>query len=250
MPKEYIGQTNKSGGYTKTVPRVWTDKELEWILKLKEEGYSLKDIAKSVGRTEVSISIKLKRIGKKKYNYNSDHIEEKYETNSQFFSYILPNSILDLYSGVNSWWEQNTYDIDVTTNDTNKHSTSYYHEKAEMLIHKLYYEGNKYDLIDLDPFGSAYDCFDCAIKMAKRAIIITYGEMGHKRFKRLDYVRRYYGIDNLDDFTIERLIEETQKIALRNKKKLTPVYICKWARISRVYYEIEDIKITEQWNNK
>ena len=52
-----------------------------------------------------------------------------------------------------------------------------------------YYCGNQYDLIDIDPFGSVYDCLQFAIKMAKKGIIVTYGEYGHKRWKRYDTVR-------------------------------------------------------------
>ena len=60
----------------------------------------------------------------------------------------------------------------------------------------------KFDLIDLDPFGSAYDCFDLAIKMAKKGLCITLGELGHKRWKRLDFVSSHYGIDNIDNLTL------------------------------------------------
>lgn len=248
MPEEYKGKVTKPCGYTKSAPRDWTEEELNWIIQLKKDGWSIEQIAESVGRTAVSISVKLKRVGKKEYNYNADHVEQKYATNMQYLAYMLPENVLDLYAGIHSWWQNNTDGIDIVTNDINPQSDAYYHEKAEMLIHKLYYEGYKFDVVDLDPFGSAYDCFDCAIKMAKRGIIITYGEMGHKRFKRLDYVRRYYGIESMEEFTIYRLIAETQKIASRSKKVLTPVQICNWSRISRVYYEIFDLKITEQWD--
>ena len=53
----------------------------------------------------------------------------------------------------------------------------------------------RFDLIDIDPFGSAYDCFDLSIKIAEKGLIITYGEMGHIRWKRLDYVNRIYNIN-------------------------------------------------------
>ena len=93
-------------------------------------------------------------------------------------------------------------------------------------------------------------CFDLAIKMSKKAIIITLGELGHKRFKRLDYVRRYYGIEKLNDFTTDNLIKHIIKIGERNKKLLIPVYIKDWNNIARVYFKIKKIKITEQWNKK
>jgi tRNA G26 N,N-dimethylase Trm1 len=106
-----------------------------------------------------------------------------------------------------------------------------------------YSKNNKYDLVDLDPFGSAYDCFDLAIKMATKCLIITFGELGHKRFKRLDYVSRHYDINNINDFTTDNLIKEVIKIGKRNKKELTPVFIKDWRNISRVYFEINNIKI-------
>ena len=248
MPIEYVGNVKKPCGYTKSAPRDWNDNEVKWVLQLKRQGWSIDEIARSVGRTPVSVSIKIKRIGKEQYDYNKDHIVQKYQHNEDFLSRINPTTILDMYAGLHSWWQTHAIGANVVTNDNNEQSDAKFHERAELLIHKLYYDGNKFDLIDLDPFGSAYDCFDCAIRMAKKAIVITYGEIGHKRFKRLDYVRRYYGIESMKDFTIDRLIKETQKIAARCKKTLTPVYICNWNRISRVYFEVGEMKITEQWN--
>lgn len=246
MPQEYVGKTHLGCGYTKTRPRAFTDKELEWIKQLKDEGRNVDYIAASVGRSPISIAIKLKRIGKKDgHSYNASHLQDKYQTNREFYDIVNPKSVLDLYSGCNSWYKNNT-DSDVITNDVDASIDADYHEKAEVLIHKLYYEGQRFDLIDLDPFGSSFECFDLAIKMANNGVVITYGEMGHLRFKRLDYVRRYYGIERLEDFTIEHLIAETQKIALRNKKILTPVFVKNWNRISRVYYTINPMKITEQ----
>lgn len=249
MPEEYKGKINTGCGFTKSAPREWTEMELEWVQKLKSEGYGVDYIATSIDRTPVSVSVKLKRLGKKDgHSYNAEHSQDKYNTNLEFFSQIQPKSVLDLFSGCNSWYKNNT-NANVLTNDENPDIIADYHEKAEMLIHKLYYDGYKFDLVDLDPFGSAYDCFDLAIKMAKKAVVITYGEMGHLRFKRLDYVRRYYGIDSIDDFTIDRLITETQKIASRSKKILKPVFVKNWNRISRVYFTIETMKITDQWEH-
>ena len=107
----------------------------------------------------------------------------------------------------------------------------------------LYYADERFDLIDLDPFGSAYDCFDLAIKMAKRGVIITFGEIGHKRFKRIDFVSRYYGITNFEDFTIENLIKEVVRIGHRNKKELIPTIVREYKNITRVYFKIEQYKI-------
>lgn len=79
---------------------------------------------------------------------------------------------------------------------------------------------------------------------------MTLGELGHLRWKRLDFVRRYYGIETLEDFTIDNLIAEIQKIGLRNKKHLEPAFIKEWNQIGRVYFTIHPVKITEQWEKK
>ena len=243
MPDEYKGVENKKGGYTTTTPRKWTEKEIEWTKGLIAKGYSNKDIAVSLDRSITSVSIKVKRLGKKENTYNQGHIQEKYDLNNRFLEAIKPISVLDLYTG-----EKNFYrNYNATTNDINENIEANYHDDALKIACKLYSEGKKYDLIDLDPFGSAFDCFDLAIKMAQKGLVITLGELGHKRWKRLDYVSRYYDIYDLTDFTIENLIKVIQKIGLRNKKKLVVWEYREWRNIGRVYFKIEDIKIVSQW---
>lgn len=247
MPDEFKGKVTKGCGYTKTDPRKWTREEVEYVLDLRAKGLSNEAIGDIVGRSAVSIQLKLKRIGKTKNTYNEHHLADKYACNAEYAAIIAPESVLDLYCGKHSWWANNgTWHT--LTNDVDKKVNSDLHEYSEMLIHRLYYEDNEYDVIDLDPYGSAYECFDLAIKMARKGIVITFGEMGHKRWKRLDFVRRYYGIESLDDFTLPNLVAEVEHIANRNKKHLVPVISREWDRIARVWFKIEDIKITEQWN--
>lgn len=243
IPDDFIGKYNKSCGYTKTKPRVWTDEEINWVQNLISQGYTNKEIAVSIGRSETSVSIKIKRLSKKQGTYNKKHILEKYELNKEFLSEINPESILDLYCGTKNFYKG----LNVTTNDIDKNIEADYHEDAFKLLCKLYASGNKYDLIDLDPFGSAYDLFDISIKMAKKGLVITLGELGHKRWKRLDYVKTHYDINELDNFTIENIIKYIQKIGERNKKKLEVWDYREWQNTGRVYFKISGIKITEQW---
>lgn len=248
MPEEYKGRIGKGCGYTASCPRKWTDDEISWITELKKQGFSNEQIALSTGRTTISIQIKLKRLGKNNGVYNKGHVDDKYACNAQYIEMMKPSSVLDLYCGEKNWWASRMGGVE--TNDTNASYTADYHEKAELLIHKLYYDRKTYDVIDLDPFGSAYECFDLAIKMATKGLIVTFGELGHRRFKRLDYVRRYYGIERIEDFTLDNLMSHLQLIASRNKKRLVPVIIRNWGSIGRVWYRIENIKIIEQWQQK
>ena len=111
----------------------------------------------------------------------------------------------------------------------------------------LYSQNKKFDLIDLDPFGSAFDCFDLSIKMARKGLCVTLGEMGHRFWKRLDFVSKRYDIHELDDFTSDNLIKTIQCIGIQNKKQLIVYRKCDWHNISRVWFIIEPYKEVSQW---
>lgn len=238
---------------TISIPREWTDKDIDELKKLKKQKLSNLEIANRMNRTEISIQIKWKRLNKKNNTYNKKHLLDKYDTNLEFINLIKPKSILDLYAGEYSYYlklkqELNSlsenYIEKIITNDKNKDfSFNNYNDDSLRVLGKLYYEKNKFDLIDLDPFGSAYECFDLSLKMAKKGIIITYGELGHKRWKRLDFVSRFYDINSLDDFNVDNLIKKTQHIALQNKINLKPIFIKEWPNIARVYFEINKVNV-------
>ena len=242
------GKELKKGKYVKSTPKKWSDEEVEWAYNKKEEGYTYKEIGEALDRTEVSVSIKVKRHTKKNNTYNKDHVDGKYEDNKSFIENLSSvKSLLDAYCGVVSYWKANHPEIKVVTNDKDKNIDADYHMDSLKLLCQEYIKGNKYDIIDLDPYGSAYESFYLAIKMAKKGLIITYGEMGHKRWKRLDYVSKRYDIDSIEDFAIDKLIEKTILIGKRNKKELTPVIITNNKLISRVYFKIGEYKESSQW---
>lgn len=244
MPEEYKGETKKGGGYTKTAPREWTSLEIAWVKSLLNEGFTTKEIAESIERSQVSTSIKIKRLGKKDKTYNDEHISDKYQTNIDFINFLTPRKCIDVYAGEKSFYAGY---CKVISNDKNEAFKTDYNMDALKFLCQMYVNGEKADLIDLDPFGSAYDCFDLAIKMAQKGLVITLGELGHKRWRRLDYVSRYYGIHSFEDFTIDRLIEHIQEIGRRNKKELIVFAKKEWRNIGRVWFLIEPLKITEQW---
>lgn len=248
MPEAYRGEVNKPGGYTRTAPRKWTKEEIDWLLKLKEEGYSNTQIAQSMDRSEVSVQIKLKRLTKRDNTYNERHVDEKYQINEAFLSELQPSDVLDAYCGEKQFYRDRVPVL--ITNDKNTDIPATYHHDAFKLLCQLYSQGYDFDLIDLDPFGSAYDSFDLAIKMAKKGLVITLGELGHKRWKRLDYVSTHYDITDLSDFTLDNMIEYIQKIGRRNKKKLIVFEKREWRNIGRVWFKIEPLKVTSQWENK
>jgi hypothetical protein len=246
MPDEYKGAIKKNGGFTKTAPREWTSLEIAWVQSLLEQGFNCKEIAESIERSEVSTQIKIKRLSKKACTYNEEHIADKYQTNADFLTYIQPKTVIDVYAGERSFYS----DFEVISNDKKENAETDFHLDALKFCCLMYCNDKKADVVDLDPFGSAFDCFDLAVKMAQKGLVITFGEMGHMRWKRLDYVRRYYGIERLEDFTLDALIEQVKAIGARNKKELIVYAKREWRNIGRVWFEVKPLKITEQWENK
>jgi hypothetical protein len=255
MPKEFIGVFNKKNPYANTTARQWTEEEKQWCIEMYESGYTLEDIAISTGRSNTSIQIKMKRLQKEPQirTYNQKHIIDKYSINHMFAHLIRPNTILDLCCGTENFWNilseesECPLQFEVLTNDKNKNIQADMHKDAPLAIAELYSKNMKFDLIDIDTFGSPYDSIDLAIRIAKKGLILTLGELGHKRFKRLDFVRDHYRITSLKDFTTENIIKEIQRMARCHKKQLIPIVIREYKGISRVWFKIEKLKKTEQW---
>ncbi len=240
MPENFKGKVYKKSKYLKTAPREWTEKELEYLIEMNEIGFSSKEIAESMDRSEVSVSVKLKRLGKKNNKYEGKHSLEKKELDIQFLNKIAPQNVLTLV-GSTKWYEYKK----PIENEIHYKVNSSFGESALKIMAKNFVEDKEFDFIDLDTFASCYDAFDLAIKLAKKGLAITLGELGHKRFKRLDFVERYYQITSLKDFTLDNLILHIQKIGLKNKKNLIVIFKKEWTNVGRVWFKIEPVKVLD-----
>jgi hypothetical protein len=246
MPDDFRGDVLNGSEYVKTAPRKWTDKELQWVVQAKENGFSNAEIANATGRSEVSIFVKLKRLSKRNDTYNVKHRDMKYLANASFLELLEPKTVLDVYAG-HSWWDGR---VDwCISNDIDQEFPTHYHEDALSLLVQLWQQNEKFDVIDLDPYGSAYECFDFALRLATKGLVVSFGEWGHKRWKRFDFVGPRYGIANLEDFVAEKFIDETRRIARLHKKELTVVDALQYGNFLRVYFSIQKRKETSQWDD-
>jgi hypothetical protein len=245
MPPEFLGEMKTQSIYTKSVPREWTVAEVEWMTSCLDAGYSVEDVATASGRTKISVSTKVKRMSKVADSYNKKHRELKYLANGMFVSTIEPASVLDVFAA-------NSYYLDtdikkVVTNDKDTRFATDYHLDAFTLMCQMVVENKKFDVVDLDPYGSAYDCLPMALRIARKGLVISFGEWGHKRWKRFDYVRPRYGIDSIEAFTSEAFFAELNRLASIEKKKITVLDAIQYGNFLRVYCSLERLIITEQW---
>lgn len=243
-PENILGTEKKSGGYTKTNPKSWSQPEIDWVIAQKQNGYSIDEIANALGRSAVSVQIKLKRITKSDDSYNARFRELKYFANDAFAAQIAPGRVLDLFAG-ESWWKAQGFTA--VTNDINEQFETDYHLPAFDLLCDLYRSGEKFDIIDVDPFGSAYECLDFAVRLATDGVVVSFGEWGHKRWKRTDFVSSRYGINSVDEFEVERFVSEFQRIARMHKKTATVFDSLQYGNFLRVYFVLDVFKETSQW---
>lgn len=248
MPKDYVGPNLKNNGFVRFTPRRWTEQEIKWALNLRLRGFSVPQIAVCIYRDELSVETKLKKLSKKSATYNPAHLSEKYAANDAFLKMVNPRSVLDLYAGRESWYRGKVDEL--YANDKLESPTNESRGDALRTLCRIYSEGKKYDLVDLDPFGSAYDLFDLAIKTATKGLVVTFGEMGCKRFGRSDFIRRRYGSMMSSALDVGALTDFMIVAGERNKKSLVPALTRNWHNISRVYFLVGGFRITEQWDKK
>lgn len=230
---------NLLNGVIKSIPKKWTSEKIKELLELKKTK-SIKEIASILDRTEISVRTKLKRLKKTNDTYNDKHREDKYNINRLFLKEINPKSILDVYAG-NSFYKNNVnIDIcNVIDNDINRDTTDYKLEALDLLYK---FKNKKFDLVDLDPYGSAFDCFDLALKIATKGIVITFGEYGHKRWRRSDYVRHRYNIRSYKDFNIDSFNNYIINRAKIYNKDLSIFMAKDYTNICRTHFHIREIK--------
>ena len=248
MPREFIGPSLKNNGFVRFTPRRWTEPEIKWALDLRARGFSIAQIAICLYRDDLGVETKLKKLSKKTATYNPAHLSEKYAANAAFLDIAKPRSVLDLYAGRESWYRGKVDEL--YANDKLDSATNDSQGDALRTLCRLYAEGRKFDVVDLDPFGSAFDLFDLAIKTATRGVVITFGEMGCKRFGRTDFIRRRYGLMMSSALDSGALVDFVRIVGERNKKTLVPVIHRDWHNISRVYFLVSHYRITEQWDQK
>ena len=216
----------------------YTHSELSYIMKLNDLGIPYGLIAKSISRTETSVRNRCVKFRTENGTYNKGHIEEKYNLNDKFLKYLEKEdrvmTILDAYSGSKPFWTKYEKGRVVLTNDINKDYPAKLHFPAEDLVKVLYEKEYEFDVVDLDPFNTPMKCFDNAIKICNRGLIMTFGDkrgiISNKNLAKERYGCRVYDERKI----IQHYIRRAKKFGM----KLRVWKFVKWKMTWRVYFKV------------
>lgn len=225
---------------------IWTDELVEKLRWLNELGYANKVIAEELGCSVDQIKYKLSGIRKKDNTYNSDHVEEKYSINTDFFWDINPKSILDPFCGIKRFWKQfESKEVVVVDNDKEQKFSADFHEDAKKLLKTMFKLKVKFDMVDIDPYGDCFSCIDLAIQIAEKGLIITNGFLKNNRFESKKGKNSFFRINYGDSFipTCEGLENYIIERARAFGKKLTVYAHCpKWKNCDRIWFIVEKME--------
>ena len=240
FPKEKYGSLKTKTDCTDSTPREWTKEEEAYLFDAIQSGYTRDEIAVLLDRKPQSIRMKTKRLKQNPDidSYNEDSLLEKYGINMNFYARLgCPHSCLDLFCGTKSFWKNNT-EMKVLTNDKDKRIKANYNMPAERLLAKLYSEGKRYDIVDVDCYGDPYKCIENAILVAGKGLIFTFGLKQSKRFKH-QHIADSYGVLSINDLNVNSFIDYVKKRAFSLDKELEVMDIHQNSTIWRVYFSVK-----------
>lgn len=226
----------------------YTQSEIDLVRALTEKDISPVDIGLAVNRSVDSVKAIQRKIRIENNTYNKAHVADKYFRNHVFVDYIKPKSVLDLYCGTASFYKNRTSIEEVVTNDKNENIEADYHDDALRIAAYLYSQHKTFDLVDLDPFTSPYECIDLAIQLARKGLVISFGELTAKRFGKLPPVYKLkYGIETKEELSLAMLIDYVKDRGEIYGKKLEPFYSRTWqGNFSRVWFKVDSIANIKQ----
>lgn len=221
----------------------------EEIGKLHDCGLTIKELAHRFHVCE-------RRIEKCIYDYNyrrriksniyNEEQNLKQDVDRKFVNELGVTSVVDAFAGDSKKYAT-LKNVTVITNDIDQKCNTQYHLPADRFLAQMYADARNIDLVDLDPYGSCWDCLPLAVKLARKGLIVSYGDFSNWRYKRWEIIQYQVGCIPKDiEHYRAMLIGVTIQMGMSYaKKKLVPMYSFSPNKyFTRIYYKVEKGK----WN--
>ena len=220
------------------------DEKIEETIRLKSEGFSNQHIADKLGVGVTRIKDYISEYKKRENIYNQDHLEDKYGLNDDFFHLIKPKSILDVCCGQRKFWaDYKKFGCNVVSNDCMEDKRAQPDKlmtfKAHQLLEAYKLANTQFDIVDVDTYGNPADCLEAAVVVAKKGLIITFGEFKRLRYRFKNVGQKYfkekYGMKmSIEDITINDMAD---MIINLSKNKFKVWKIGDWRYCDRIYFK-------------
>jgi len=182
-----------------------------------------------------------------KSNVYEDGQNLKYDADRAFAKEIQADTIVDAFAGDSRKYSPLKNVNWIITNDIDQKCKTDFHLPADRFLAQMYGEARNVDLVDLDPYGSCWDCLPTAVKLARKGLIVSYGDFSNWRYKRWEIIQYQLGCvpESLEQYG-QLLMLMTMRMGMTYaKKKLIPKYKYSPNKyFVRIYYTVEAGK----WN--
>lgn len=237
----------------------WTKEEEELILKLRdEEKMRFKAIAERLPHVSVdAIKIKYRRL---KYDMNKDqyhHPEEKTEQVDKILKGCSKLKILETHAGwgnltsVYSKYSKSLISLEIeqdrvdVINDLKLKNTTVIKCDSEKEIHRFVYEGKRFDVIDLDPYGFASRYFPHVFKLIDNGyLFLTFPKLGINRVTPLmvEHYRLFWDLDTkLPEKYLDTVVEKVKDYGLCHHKVVEMVDYIEIGRMYRIAFKVTKV---------
>lgn len=238
----------------------WTKEKENLLLELREQGKTFSEISSELQTTEASVKHKYKRIGKKSNEDKYKHTNEKkiiLEVALRHFDF-KNISVLETHAGYGGMTEiYSEISKQVTSIEIEKEKVIFIAKKrlknvrtiksdSEEKIFELITLKNKFDIIDIDPYGFPSRFFPHVLKLFKKdgLLFLTFPALGVANLNKITqrHYKVFWNINCFEDkeIYIEKIKEKLFDYGFIYKKELEILSVTKLDRVYRFAIRVQE----------
>jgi len=238
----------------------WNTNLEEKALDLKSKGITLREISIELGTTISSIKHKIRRLQQKQNLDRYKHTIEKKEQMARFIPKSVDLAILETHAGFGCMTEFYSEHGQVTSielkeervneiNSQNLPGVTTINGDCERLIFNHIVNKDKYDIIDIDPYGYPSRLFPHIFSLMTDGImVITLPMIGVAQMNKLTiaHLKVFWGVDYRDKETyIDKVLQKLKDYGYMYKNKVDVLEVSKFDRIYRIVIKVKKTSLNE-----
>lgn len=239
----------------------WTVELEQLALKLKnEDGLTYIQVAERLGTTLSSIKHKIRRLQQKQNLDKYKHTVEKSEQARKYLPHLLNPRILETHAGFGGMTQfyskyGHTTSLELkeerveAVKNCRLPNNQVIQCDSEEYVYRLISRRERYDVIDLDPYGYPSRYFPHVFKLMNDGILfVTLPMIGVAQINKITiaHLSSFWGVDYRDTASyLEAVIRRMTEYAFMHKKRITVLESPKFGRIYRLVIKVESVSLND-----